>query len=278
MLRDTSSSQSETGCDRRSGRCLESLFSQTAASKAGIPSLQFKSGGSLNSISSSVPAFGSPNFTSFPTTFRNPVYYKWNFEIQHTLGTKTDHFGQLFGHARHSHPDSRRGTECVLSAVCLPDRFCRVALQVAPAAAFGTITQYISAGVASYNGLQISLQQRVAAGLTFNLNYTWSHALDDVSNGGQNEPFNLISTDPSVTFANDPFNLAKQYGNSDYDVKNYFSASVVLNDSLRHMGFKAGPNQIFGGWTVSESNIFWRSGMPFRGGYRQQCGRNTQRL
>jgi hypothetical protein len=102
----------------------------------------------------------------------------------------------------------------------------------------------------------------VAAGLTFNVNYTYSHALDDVSNGGQNEPFNLISTDPSITFANDPYNLAKQYGNSDYDVQNYFSASVVLNDTLRHAGFKRGPNQIFGGWTLS-SNIFWRSGMPF---------------
>ncbi len=159
-------------------------------------------------------------------------------------------------------PDGGMNGYCPASAC--PAGFAGLPTAV-PNPAFGTVIQYLSTGVASYNGLQLSMQQRVAAGLTFNLNYTWSHALDDVSNGGQNEPFsygNGLTTDPSVTFANNPFNLAKQYGNSDYDVRNYFSASMVLNDAIRHAGFRRGPNQLLGGWTVS-SNIFWRSGLPF---------------
>ena len=237
-----------------------SLFTLAAQSNQAFQS-QFKSGGSLNSISNSVLAFGPPSFTSFPGDFKNPQYYKWNVEVQHTFGIKTvvsANYSGMHG-IRIPVPDGGMNAYCPVS-VC-PNGFPGLPAS-APNPAFGTVVQYISAGVASYNGLQLSVQQRVAAGLTFNVNYTWSHALDDISNGGQNEPFNDLSTDGSITFANNPFNLAKQYGNSDYDVHHYFSAGLVLNDAIRHAGLKGGPNQIFGGWTVS-GNIFWRSGMPF---------------
>src|SRR6266478_2482204 len=52
-------------------------------------------------------------------------------------------------------------------------------------------------------------------------NYTWSHALDEISNGGilqfgQNTNFSPIN-------AFDPFKLRSNYGNSDYDTRHYFS-------------------------------------------------------
>jgi hypothetical protein len=237
-----------------------SLFTSAAQSNQAFQS-QFKSGGSLNSISNSVAAFSSPNFTSFPNKFLNPEYYKWNLELQHTVGARTvisANYSGMHG-IRIPIPDGGLNAYCPTSAC--PNGFAGLPSAV-PNPAFATVTQYTSAGIASYNGLQLSAQERMATGLTFNVNYTWSHALDDVSNGGQNEPFNLISTDSSITFANDPFNLRKQYGNSDYDVHHYFSAGIVANDFLRHAGFKYGPNQLFSGWAVT-TNIFWRSGMPF---------------
>jgi hypothetical protein len=132
-----------------------------------------------------------------------------------------------------------------------------------PNLALGTVTQYLSAGTSNYNGLTISLQRRLAAGFSFNLNYTWSHALDDVSNGGvANLPFGILDTDPSITSLQNPFNVRGNYGAADYDVRDYFSASFVLTDMFRHARFHWGPNRIFGGWTLS-SNWFWRSGLPF---------------
>jgi hypothetical protein len=99
--------------------------------------------------------------------------------------------------------------------------------------------------------------------LTFTANYTWSHALDDVSNGGvANEPFGIFQTDLDITSPQNPFNIRGNYGSSDYDVRHYFSANMVLTDMFRHAGFKWGPNQVFGGWTLS-SNLFVRSGLPF---------------
>ena len=99
--------------------------------------------------------------------------------------------------------------------------------------------------------------------LTFNVNYTWSHALDEVSNGGiANEPFGLLDTDSNITTLQNPNSVRGNYGNADYDVRHYFSASFVLTDMFRHARFHWGPNRIFGGWTLS-SNWFFRSGLPF---------------
>ena len=238
-----------------------SLFTTAAQANQALLS-QFKSGGSFNSISQTVPGFASPNFFSFPNAFKQPTYYKWNFEVDQSLGAKlllTVNYSGMHG----SHiPVADEG----LNGYC-PSSVCTngfAGLPTAPAnAALGTVTQYLSAGGSNYNGLILSLQRRFSAGLSFNLNYTWSHALDDVSNGGvANEPFGILDTDPSVTALQNPHNVRGNYGSADYDVRNYFSASVVMNDLFRHAGFHWGPNRIFSGWTLS-GNWFWRSGLPF---------------
>jgi hypothetical protein len=238
-----------------------SLFTTAAQANQALLS-QFKSGGSFNSISQTVPGFASPNFFSFPNAFKQPTYYKWNFEVEQSLGAKlllTVNYSGMHG----SHiPVADEG----LNGYC-PSSVCTngfAGLPTAPAnAALGTVTQYLSAGGSNYNGLTVSLQRRFSAGLSFNLNYTWSHAFDDVSNGGvANEPFGILVTDPSVTTPQNPYNVRGNYGPSDYDVRNYFSASVVMNDLFRHAGFHWGPNRIFSGWTLS-GNWFWRSGLPF---------------
>jgi hypothetical protein len=117
----------------------------------------FHAGGTLNSISASVPTFSSPNFTSFPNKFQNPEYYKWNFEVQHTLGTKTvisANYSGMHG-IRIPIPDGGLNAYCPVSAC--PAGFEGLPATV-PSPAFGTVTQYTSAGVANYNGLQLSVQ------------------------------------------------------------------------------------------------------------------------
>lgn len=239
-----------------------SLFEVAAASNAALLA-QFKNGGSFNSISATVPGFSAPSFNSFPSHFQNPTYYKWNFEIQQDIGAKmilTANYSGMEG--RHIPiPDEGLNGYCPPSAC--PNGF--AGLPAAPPnPAFGEVLQYFTGGNSNYNGLTISLQRRLSAGLTFNLNYTWSHALDDVSNGGAAEQFAVAPyvTNDSVSLPQNPFNYRANYGSSDYDVRHYLSASFVLTDMFRHTGFKWGPNQVFGGWTLS-SNWFLRSGLPF---------------
>jgi hypothetical protein len=223
---------------------------------------QFKSGGSFSSISQTVPGFSAPNFFSFPNAFNQPTYYKWNFEVEQGLGAKMALTVNYSGmHGIHI-PVADGGLNAYCPASVCPSGFAGLPGTV-PNAALGTVTQYLSAGTSNYNGLSVSLQRRMAAGLSFNVNYTWSHAFDDVSNGGvANEPFGILDTDPSISLLQNPHNVRGNYGPADYDVRHYVSASIVFSDMFRHAGFHWGPNRVFSGWTLA-SNWFWRTGLPF---------------
>jgi Carboxypeptidase regulatory-like domain len=222
----------------------------------------FKTGGSFNSISAALPGFQAPTFYSYPSTMMQPTYYKWNFEIEQSFGRSnllTINYQGM--HGLHL-PLANFGINGYCPPSQCPNGFAGLPAS-APNPAFGTIEQYTNAGISNYNGLTISFQRRLSAGLTFTINYTWSHNLDDVSNGGiANEYYSLLATNLSITNPRIPYDLSANYGNSDYDVRHYFSANFVYSDMFRHSGFKWGPNAVFGGWTLS-SNWFLRSGLPF---------------
>ncbi len=240
-----------------------SLFTMASGANQALLS-GFKSGGTFSSLSASVPggAFSAPSFNNFPSYFHQPTYYKWNLEVQQSLK------GNMLLSVNYSgmHGSHLPIADFGLNAYC-PPNVCPGGFQGLPTApanpAFGTVLQYLSAGTANYDGLTVSLQKRLSGGVSFNFNYTWSHSIDDISNGGvNNEQFSILATDASLTVPQNPFNVKSNYGNSDYDVRQNLSASVVLTDMFRHAGFHYGPNRIFGGWTFS-SNWFFRTGLPF---------------
>ena len=238
-----------------------SLFTTGAQANQALLT-QFKSGGSFNSISQSVPGFAAPNLTSFPNLFDQPTYYKWNFQVERSIGDQMVVTAAYEGmHGIHI-PFGDQGLNGYCPPSVCPSGFAGLP-SAPPNASLGTVTQYLSAATSNYNGLTLSLQRRLAAGVSFNVNYTWSHALDMVSNGGvANLPFGILVTDPSITTPQNPFNVSANYGNADYDVRHYLSATVVFTDLFRHAGFHWGPNRVFSGWTLS-GNWFWRSGLPF---------------
>lgn len=239
-------------------------FASAAATNAALQTA-FKSGGTFNSISAAVPGFGAPNFFGFPNTFKTPHYYKWNLQVEQTLPWKLLLSVNYAGMHGYDLPIDDGGLNAFCpggaGSVC-PTGFAGLPT-AAPNPALSVVQQYLNAGVASYNGLITSVQRRLSDGLSFTINYTFSHSLDDLSNGGiANEPYGLVATNASITFPQNPFNIRSNYGNSDYDVRNYFSANIVQTDLIRHLGFKKGSNQIFGGWTIS-GNIFAHTGLPF---------------
>lgn len=219
----------------------------------------FANGGTLNSITAAVPGFSPPSFTNFPSMFKQPTYYKWNFEIQRGIGSKSLLSVNYAGmHGEHI-PIADNGLNAYCPPSNCPNGFIGLPSS-APDPRFSTVTQYFAGGIANYDGLIVSFQRRLANSVTLNANYTWSHALDDVSNEGA-EPFNY-GTDESLLYPQNPFNFRSNYGASDYDVRHYFSAGFVVNDLLRSAGFHSGPARIFGGWTLA-GNIFYRSGLPY---------------
>ena len=60
------------------------------------------------------------------------------------------------------------------------------------------------------------------------MNYTYGHALDEVSNGGQ-----TTFTTAGLLNPQDPNNLRGAYGSAEYDVRHSFDASYVWELPLK---------------------------------------------
>ena len=87
-----------------------------------------------------------------------------------------------------------------------------------------SVPQAASGALSNYNGLTASLKQSMWKGFTGRLNFTWSHAIDDVSNGGLSQ----YSFANSIIGQFDPYCLrCLNYSSSDYDVRTYLSGSYV---------------------------------------------------
>jgi len=99
----------------------------------------------------------------------------------------------------------------------------------------------------NYNGLQATLQQRTAHGLSFLASYTYSHSLDDDSyNIGQFLP-------------QDSTNPALEYASSDFDITHRFTFSATYAIP----GRKA-PGQMLEGWELN-SVVTIETGQPWYG-------------
>jgi hypothetical protein len=122
---------------------------------------------------------------------------------------------------------------------------------------YGVVTQVQSGGKANYEGLQFSLRKQFSHSFAGHFNYTWSHALDDVSNGGVTS---FGEGEASVTSQLVPGTLATNYGNADYDIRHLFSADFVYTPK-----FKTGnkfADYIVGGWALG-TKIIYHTGLPF---------------
>jgi len=106
-----------------------------------------------------------------------------------------------------------------------------------------------STGKSSYNALQTHYEKRFQHGLQFQASYTWAHSIDISSNA------NLGPTQNNSDFRDFRFPNA-EWGNSDFDVRQYFTLASIYELPFGHgkkfMGDAAGiANQIVGGWQMS---------------------------
>jgi hypothetical protein len=124
---------------------------------------------------------------------------------------------------------------------------------------FSNINYRAANGFNGYNGLNIKFQSNnlFNKGLYLNANYTWSHAID-----------NLSSTFSDGTASSyglgflDPYNANLDKGNADYDIRNRFVLSGTWNLPWGSNMSNAVERQILGGWSFSPILVI-HSGYPF---------------
>ena len=135
---------------------------------------------------------------------------------------------------------------------------------------FSALRTWENLGFSNFHGMTLSLRKRFDDDLSFDLNYTWSHSIDNGSaaegnlSGNTNAPGSFSETAANVV---NTFRRDQSVGSSDFDIRHQVNANFVL--SLPFGRVKAlGPNArgvldiLIGGWQLS-GVVRYRTGLPF---------------
>jgi hypothetical protein len=201
-----------------------------------------------------VPAF---NFFN-PGKVQIPRYDEWDLEIQHALGWHTNLSVKYVG----NHGEHEEITNPALNAFSPTGAPFGPLPTTQPDPRFGVVAQTQNVGNSNYNGVTLTAAHTVNGGFQFQASYTYSHALDEISNSSLN-PFgvNTVGNVDVVTPLN-PFNIRQlNYGNADYDIRQSFVMNYVWSDAIRHLTSR-GPSALVKGWTIS-GTIFKHTGFPY---------------
>ena len=129
---------------------------------------------------------------------------------------------------------------------------------------FGSNVYITNKSFSSYNGLLTTLHKKVSHGLQFDLNYTFSHSIDNLS-APANNVFGTGNFSGGVIC--DITNLSACRGNSDFDVTHLVSGYYIYDLPFgrgRQYGatMPGWMNQVVGGWLWS-GTVAWHSGFAF---------------
>lgn len=199
--------------------------------------------------------FSAPSVFSLVGTIHAPMVREWNLQVQRQVTSDVVLSVNYAGNSTtrlpytNAWPDAYDpyglypGVPGIASAQPVPNYF--------------QLTQVQSGAVGNYNGLTFALTKRFAHAVSAHFSYTFSHQLDECSNGclfgsgngenggGQINPLNLRTNN---------------YGNGDYDIHHSFVGDFVVNPTFHPSSRLA--SHIVNGWELS-GKIFWRSGLPF---------------
>jgi hypothetical protein len=185
-----------------------------------------------------------------PGGLKVPYYLQWSAGVEHELPGRTSVRAQYVGTRGYdlTYQEHVNGYQ----TVC-PGCFAPYPYGAPPDPRFGDVTQFMSNATSRYDGLQLTAQRRPTAGLSWIVNYTYSHAQDGVSNGG------FLPFSAGALLSPLPGELARSFGSADYDIRHNLTASYTydLPFHVSH-GWLAG---LANGWQLSQT-FFWHTGVP----------------
>ncbi|HZC44256.1 MAG TPA: TonB-dependent receptor [Acidobacteriaceae bacterium] len=220
----------------------------------------FAQGASYNQLVAAQPSFAPPNYVTTPNEFHGARYLEFSMQLQrqitqrdavilsyagnhgYDLFVANDHLNQNVGPVYAAYGNGTFGG--------LP--------ATSPDPRFALVQSFSNDAISNYNGISVQYKHIDHSGLTTDIGYTYSHALDDISNGGNSQlPYNSGSLSFQVT-PGLPSTL--MYSNSDYDIRHNFVMDLVYAEPHR-FGNRI-VNAVGAGWTVG-AKAYWRSGEPF---------------
>jgi carboxypeptidase family protein len=181
-----------------------------------------------------------------------PYFMEWSFGLEREIGSTVLARAQYVGTRAVNQPYTTQANG--YQTVC-PGCFAPFPYNAPIDPRFGAVTQLSTGANSHYSGLQTTAEKRLGHGLEVQANYTWSHCIDTVSNGG------FLPFSAGAILSPIPGDIERDRGPCDYDVRHNLTASYVYQlpgPRIAH-GFL---QQALSGWQISGS-VFWRSGLPF---------------
>lgn len=225
---------SVANADRR----FESVFASGAAPCAGI-----QPGAPTCPLAVSLNTFPSG-------TLKTPYYYQFSLGLERQTGShgsvKADYVGTIGMHEPFQ--VELNGYQTVCAGCFAPYPYAQPLDR-----RFGSVSEFQTGANSNYNGLQTEVNEKIG-GLLVRANYTLSHCMDEISNGGLLQFSSLGVLSPL------PGELRREHGDCDYDVRHNVSAFGIyqIPFSSPHRALRA----MFSGWSFSETAIL-HSGLPF---------------
>jgi hypothetical protein len=250
---------------------VNSLSENVAASNTAFTK-GFQEGETLAEIQSGDPNFTPPAIQTLSDTLHSPQYQKWSLEAQRKFGASISLTVGYFGnHGIHEFVQDLDAN--AHSFGLYPTQPCGGSA-VAPCydSRFGQVSQYGSDAISNYNGMVVSFEKRVnrwGSGI-LQVNYTYGHALDEVSNGGIGQ-FAFGSS----LFPQNGADLRGSYGPADYDVRHSLNANYVWEVPFKEALHERGPEWLVSGWQVS-GTVLARTGFPYTAIDLAETGRLSQ--
>jgi len=191
------------------------------------------------------------------------VSNQWNFTVQHQLGSSSTfqigYVGQKTTHLMVATPYFQRQLLANGTVVNGPYLSGNPAIKNQ----IGQISGTASNGNQNYNSMQAVFQRRLAQGLSFQANYTWSKCLSDsigyYGSGG-------AQAAPTSPYWQNLYNKRSEWGPCYYDVEHIFSGYVTYDLPFgRNRAFGKNMNKFVdafvGGWQVNAITNF-HGGFP----------------
>ena len=231
------------------GSAVDATVAANQSFLSGFAAGEVSCGGPAVSAGACLPPV---SITAVPSgKLRAPYFMQWSVAIEHQFGPGADFKAQYVGTRAVDQPYTTQVNG--YQTVC-PGCFAPFAYGAPPDSRFGAVTQLSTGANSNYNGLQLTLEKRLAHGLQFQINYAWSHCIDTVSNGG------FLQFSSAGILSPIPGDLQRDRGPCDYDIRENLTGNYVYQFPWKV------ENRILAravnGWQAS-GTAFFHSGVPF---------------
>jgi hypothetical protein len=171
-----------------------------------------------------------------------PTNYQYTLDVQRQLGTNfVADIAYVGNHGKNLNfpVDINQVPENLLSSNDVQSK---------PYPIYNQISGSTNNAISNYNALEAQVTKRMTQGLEFNVNYTWSHFLDDQDSSG----WGSRGGDQNYQNAFDP---SANYGNSNFDIRNMFKGQAIYQLPFGHGKMFLNSNYLLdlalGGWQAS---------------------------